>query len=324
MSSSTRPLPDEARPQLIDRISRAIRLRYYQHVYARKILATPPVAPHPDSNFEVHVLTRDEEVLETLWSLKSWYHFSGTRPRLVVYEGGTLSTESIGVLERHFPSCRIVRRERFDRDMSRFLSDHPAALQHARLGSFYCALKLFGPLYYTEAHSVLYFDSDVLFFRKPHEMLELVERGSAFFNSDYQDAYAHSPEFIRTRLGMDIEPQVNAGLFHVSKEHHGNAMDLAEDYFSRIPPADPSHWTINRHEQTVNAILLTGANAVRLSGAHQISRTPLTDRTVSHHFVDDGSRPEYFATGLRRLRRDGFLRRLRGASPPPPSRTPTR
>ncbi len=113
---------------------------------------------------------------------------------------------------------------------------------------------------------------------------------------------------------MDIEPAVNAGLFHISREDLVGSAELVEEYFSGIPAADPTHWSINRHEQTVNAILLTRANAVRLGDAHQISHTQVTERTVSHHFVNDGSRPEYFASGLHRLRANRFLERLARAS----------
>jgi hypothetical protein len=310
MVPSTRLLSMRTRRPLVQRFSRALLLRYYKRIYARKILTTRPVSSSADSDFEVHVLTRDPELLETLWSLKTWYHFSGSRPPLVIYEGGRLSSESSAILEGHFPNCRIIRRDRFDRDMRDFLMDHPAALQHALMRSFYCALKLFGPMRYTKARSVLYIDSDILFFRAPLEMLEHIKRGSPFFNSDYQDAYAHPLAFIRKQLCMKLEPAINAGLFHISKRDLACSLGLIEEYFSKIPAADPTHWTINRHEQTANAIILSRANAERLSDAHQISRTPVTDRTVSHHFVADGSRPDFYAKGLRRLKAIGFLKQL--------------
>jgi hypothetical protein len=310
MVSSTKTLSKRTRRPLVQRFSRAILLRYYKHIYSKKILTTKPVSCSADSAFEVHVLTRDQELLETLWSLKTWYHFSGTRPPLVVYEGGTLSSESSAILEGHFPNCRIIRRDRFDRDMRDFLRDRPAALEHALIRSFYCALKLFGPMRYTKARSVLYIDSDILFFRAPLEMMEHIERGLPFFNSDYQDAYAHPLEFIRKKLRMKLEPTINAGLFHIVKRDLASSLELVEEYFSNIPVADPTHWTINRHEQTANAIILSRANALRLSDDHQISKTPVTDRTVSHHFVDDGSRPDYYAKGMHRLKAIGFLKQL--------------
>ena len=66
---------------------------------------------------------------------------------------------------------------------------------------------------------------------------------------------------------------------------------------------------INRHEQTLNAILLSQANAARLSSAYQISRTPVTGGTVSHHFVNDGSRPAFYRVGMRRLVCSGFIKK---------------
>lgn len=276
-------------------------------VVARKILATQPVSGDPGSAFELHVLTYDQDLLATLWSIKTWCHYSGTRPPLVIYAGGPLSSSSEAVLLEHFPNCRIIRRDAFNSRMNGFLERYPACLKFSRLPSFYCALKLFGPLCFTQAASVLYFDSDLLFFRKPLELLGHIGRQSPCFSSDYQDAYAYPVEFIKELLAVKLEPKVNAGLFHVARRDIAGSMDLMEAYFSGIPAVDPEVWTINRHEQTLNAIMLSQAGAARLGSVYQLSRTPVTDSTVSHHFVNDGSRPAFFRSGVRRLVSAGFL-----------------
>lgn len=289
-------------------------------VVAGRILSTQPVLCDRDSAFELHTLTYDQDVLATVWSLKTWYLYSGTRPPLVIYAGGPLSAPSEAVLLAHFPDCRIMRRETFNARMSDCLGRYPASLKFSRMPAFYCSLKLFGPLCFTQADSVLYFDSDLLFFRKPVELLGHIERQSPCFSSDYQDSYAYSRSFIQGLLPVKLEPKINAGLFHVSKRDLEGSLDLVEAYFAGIPEVNPAIWTINRHEQTLNAILLSQAGAARLSDAYQLSRTPVTDTTVSHHFVNDGSRPAFFRSGVRRLVRAGFLNaasRSTGASHKP-------
>jgi len=261
----------------------------------------------PDSAFEIHTLTYDQDLLATLWSLKTWCHYSGTRPSLVIYAGGPLSMSSEAILLEHFPNCRIIRRDAFNSRMNGFLERYPSSLKFSRLPSFYCALKLFGPLCFTQADSILYFDSDLLFFRNPVELLGHIERRSPCFSSDYQDSYAYSRSFIQDLLPVKLEPKVNAGLFHVSRRDLEGSLDLVEAYFAGIPEVNPAIWTINRHEQTLNAILLSQAGAARLSSAYQLSRTPVSDTTVSHHFVNDGSRSAFFRSGVRRLVRAGFL-----------------
>lgn len=280
---------------------------WYRCVVTKRILATQPVIYDRGCSYELHTLTFDQDLLATLWSLKTWYHYSGTRPALVIYAGGPLSTKSEAILSEHFPTCRIIRRATFNQKMQVFLDNYKASLKHSIIPSFYCALKLFGPMYFTQADSILYVDSDVLFFRKPRELLTHIERQSACFNSDYQDAYAHPAALLNSLLPVRLEHGVNAGLFHISKNDLDGCRDLAEHYFTTVPEIDHQSWEINRHEQTLNALLLSRANAGRLSADYQISRAPVTDSTASHHFVNDGSRPAFYRVGIRRLVSSGFL-----------------
>ena len=192
--------------------------------------------------------------------------------------------------------------------MQDFLRNHPACHKHAAISPFYCALKLFGPMYYTQADSVLYFDSDVLFFRKPVELLGHIERQSPCYNSDYQDAYAHPTAFINDLLSTNLAHKINAGLFHIARQDLTGSLALVETYFEKVPQLDHTSWVVNRHEQTLNALLLSKANAARLSADYQISRTPVTDSTVSHHFVNDGSRADFYRVGMRRLVCSGFIK----------------
>jgi len=301
-------------PSLLSRARRArIHLAHrclaawYRCAVAKRILDTQPVIYDRGCPYELHTLTFDQDLLATLWSLKTWYHFSGTRPALTIYAGGPLGAKSEAILFEHFPGCRIIRRKTFNQKMQVFLNNYRSSLKHSIIPSFYCALKLFGPMCFAQAGSILYVDSDVLFFRKPQELLTHIERQSACFNSDYQDAYALPAARLNSLLPLRLEHGVNAGLFHISKKDLGGGRDLAEHYFTAVPELDHQSWTINRHEQTLNALLLSRANAERLSADYQISHTPVTDSTASHHFVNDGSRPAFYRVGMRRLVSSGFL-----------------
>ena len=281
---------------------------WYRFVVAKRILCTRPIVCATDESFELHALTCDHDLLSTLWSLKAWYHYSNTRPALVIYAGGPLSDHSVHILSEHFPNCRIIRRKQFNNDMQDFLKNNPTCLKHALISPFYCALKLFGPMYYTQTDSVLYFDSDVLFFRKPVELLVHIKRQSPCFNSDYHDAYAHPAAFINDLLSTNLAHKINAGLFYIARQDLTGSLALIETYFKKIPQLDHTSWEVNRHEQTLNALLLSKANAARLSADYQISRTPVTDSTVSHHFVNDGSRADFYRVGMRRLVYSGFIK----------------
>jgi len=111
---------------------------------------------------------------------------------------------------------------------------------------------------------------------------------------------------------MEIIPKVNAGLISLHKQHYVNNLDLIEYYFEKMEEMT-SDVEFNWHEQTMHAILLSKYRAVRLSQDHQISRErAVSDKTVSHHFVADGSgsRIDFYREGLRRHRSKGFLKRF--------------
>ena len=62
-------------------------------------------------------------------------------------------------------------------------------------------------------------------------------------------------------------------------------------------------------EQTAWAILVSKQRKgfMRLPDSYQISKQPVTDLTISHHFVNDGSREDFFKEGVCLLKKNGFL-----------------
>ena len=289
-----------------------IRHYYYRELYRRKILSTRPVVCDRNSDFEIHILTSEKDFLNAVWCLKTFYYYSGTRPELVIHGDGTLGTNNINTALKNFPNCRIIRKSDADRDLERFLAGFKYCRKNRLRKDFWSAVRLFDFCYYARAERLLVLDSDVLFFRTPTEIIENIQAGKPFFNSDYQNAYSHPPGVLEKILGIEMIPKVNAGLISLHKQHYANNLDLIEYYFEKMEEII-SDVEYNWHEQTMHAILLSKYGAVRLSEQHQISRNhPLSDKTVSHHFVADGSgsRIDFYREGLRHHRAKGFLKRF--------------
>jgi hypothetical protein len=251
-----------------------------------------------------------KDLLSAIWTLKTFFHFSETRPRLLIYNDGSLNRADIDQLTHHFINATIISRDQFQQDMAHFLKDFKHSLAYSNIESFYCALKLFGPMYYPQTNGVLYLDSDVLFFQKPVDMLHYIEAGKPFHMSDYQDFYAYPAEFLREQFAVTIIPKLNAGLFYINKNDFFDHIELVETYFEKVSKFESEIYDVNKHEQTLASILLSKANAARLSSHYQISKDPITTKTVSHHFVRDGSRGAFYTMGLRRLRSVEFIKEI--------------
>lgn len=283
---------------------------YYWGIYSRAIVRTAPIRCGQDEDFELHTLVCKKDLLSSMWTLKTFLYFSETRPKLLIYHDGSLSRADTDQLKRHFINSTIISRAQFQQDMEGFLKDFKNSLTYSKIESFYCALKLFGPMYYPQTNGILYLDSDVLFFQKPVDMLRYIKIGKPFHMSDYQDFYAYPAEFLRKQFAIDLIPKLNAGLFYINKNDFSENMDLVERYFEKISKFEGEIYDVNKHEQTLASILLAKANAARLNSDYQISTDPITAKTVSHHFVRDGSRGAFYTIGLRRLKSVGFIKEL--------------
>jgi hypothetical protein len=279
--------------------------RYYREVFPLAIYDSRPVPCGDTRGYEVHILTCERDRTMAFWALKSFYHHLGERPPLVVHDDGSLTEESVRLLYDHFPGCTVIRADRADEDSR--LRESLKYLPLCELWRFQCdfqlAKKLFDfPCLSTEPF-IVGIDSDILFFRKPVEILECARVSAPFMSSDYQEAYEFdAPELI---------PRLNSGLFGLRRDDFD--FRLVETLLEARVDASPAHrfqfwkgWL----EQTLLACLFSrsvGRRVLDLS-RYQISSMLISDQTISQHFVNDGSRSAFYSWGLRRLDEAGFLK----------------
>jgi hypothetical protein len=257
---------------------------------------------YPDADFSLHMLLCHEAIDMALWALKSFSYATRCSPTTVIHDDGTLTEQDSALLERHLARATVISRRTADSRAAQALFAHPRCLAMRQSPNFICALKLFDPWIFSASDRVVLLDSDILFFHRPDELLNCVNKGVACFNSDYQDAYSAPANAIFAALGSMPLPRVNAGLVAMNRKSFD--LDLIERYFTAFPSPIPC---LDRHEQTLYAILLGKANAQRLSGAYQISKQPIHAATVSHHFVNDGSRLHFSTRGVVTLTNRGVL-----------------
>lgn len=279
--------------------------RYYAEEFPRAIYDTKPVPCGDTRGYEVHILTCERDRTMAFWALKSFYHHLGERPPLVVHDDGSLSAESFRLLHEHFPGCTVVRANEADADPQ--LRDALQALPLCDLWRFRCefqlAKKLFDFPCLSQEPFIVGIDSDILFFRRPIEILECVHASAPFMSSDYQEAYDFD--------APGLIPRLNSGLFGLRRADFD--FTLVESLLQASVDASPAHrfefwkgWL----EQTLLAYLFSRSSGGRVLdlSRYQISSMLISDDTVSQHFVNDGSRSAFFRWGLRRLDETGFLK----------------
>ena len=156
--------------------------------YDKLIEETPPYAAEGDgSDFEVHSLLGSRHVGMCLWSIKSLLHHAQRPFSIVLHDDGSLSLQDIEKLKRHLPGVRVIRKADADTLIRPMLSPWKAVeayrfgtlgdTDYSRSMSIF-AIKLLDFNLLTAASRILVLDTDVLFFRRPSELLDWVDNKS--------------------------------------------------------------------------------------------------------------------------------------------------
>lgn len=290
--------------------------RYYTEELPLAIYDTRPIPCGETRGYEVHILTREKDRTLAFWALKSFYHHLGERPPLVVHDDGSLTHESFRLFQEHFPGCTVIRAEQADADPR--LRQSLSALPLCELWRYRCefqlAKKLFDFACLSTEPFIVSLDSDILFFRKPLEVVECARAAEPFMSSDYQEAYEFDTTLVR-RAGQDFDliPRLNTGLFGLRRDDFDFQVveRLLEACVDAAPGRRFQFWK-GWLEQTLLACLFSrsGDRRVLDLSTYQISSMLIGDQTISQHFVNDGSRSAFYTWGLRRLHETGFLKAL--------------
>lgn len=259
------------------------------------------LVPRQPLDFSLNALVCHKDADHALWAIMSFCSFSEGLPRIVIHNDGSLTTSQKEVFRSSLPGLRLVE------------PDEGTAIVAGKLGSFPflesmtlnlphpMMRKLLQPWLLADTDFAISLDCDVLHFGRPNEVLENAKTGQSFFNSDYQEAHFVPTAEISSFLGKPVLAKFNAG--YAGMRAADFDLDLVERFMQRFSiDSRISH----RAEQSAMACVLMMAKASRLPPTYSIGKFVDKDRSISHHYVNDGSRPKFITDGVRRLHRQGF------------------
>jgi hypothetical protein len=185
-----------------------------------------------------------------LWALKTFYYFSRTNYPLVIHLQGAVPRRVLTRFHRHFPSARVIRQGEADQIVERdLLRRGLVRLANARRYSPFM-LKLTDFPMMSRAVHLLTLDSDVLFFRRPSELLgsTATPMTVSLFQRDRASTYNLSEPRALAELGVLLAPCVNTGIALFPRD----SLDLirCERYLAHPDVARPTGWI----EQTLHAL----------------------------------------------------------------------
>jgi hypothetical protein len=293
---------------ILKKVKARIAYRYYRAV-AKRILYSKPVVCGKRGLYEIHLLTCKRDLILTLWSLKTYFYFSGSLPHVFIHEDGSLEKEDIQMLKGHFLEAQIITREHADAAIGAWLEEYPYSREYRLASKRPQVIKVFDFHYFSKTKKILMLDPDILFFSRPQEMLTCLDAGEGFFSTDYQNAYSFSRETLKGLLHKDIVEKINIGIAFLPR---------AEIYDIRMIEAYAKLMQERNYPrpfwagQTAFALLISNnvLSFKPLPKTYQISKMAATRSTVSHHYVNDGSRNNFYIQGVSRLVKEGFIDRF--------------
>lgn len=285
--------------KLRQKYGHGLRAAWYRDHVRPKILNTPPVTGTTDKTCEIHVLTCQSDWLSLVWTLKSFYLVSGRHYALCIHEDGSLDPKAKAALATHFPDARLITRKEADAWAQSLTNSYP------RVASFRSkhplSLKITDFMPFLEGERLLVFDSDLLFFHEPTELLRRVEDpaySKNSFNEDVDSAYAVEPTVVKAHLDIDLTPRFNSGLGLAQRD--SIRLDWLEEFLSLPGILDGHFWRI---EQTLFALCSCKHGAELLPPEYRVSLQPGMEGKPMRHYVG-GIRHLMYAEGMRWLARE--------------------
>lgn len=184
------------------RVARARKL------WHERVLELEPL-PAGEGDFELHMLLHHARFLDGMWAVYSLGRFVRGRLRLVIHDDGSLLDAEKAAILKLFPGARIISRQEADATVTAFLQERGLHRCVQFRKELIFALKLFDPLVFAEQERCVVIDSDVIFFRKPAEVLE----GGVVYSQDNGHRYCVSDERMLEVAGRVPVKLFNPGVF---------------------------------------------------------------------------------------------------------------
>ena len=212
-----------------------------------------------DVQCEVHLLCSQGDYLSAIWALKSFFTAIGNVALpLTIHFDTNLPPKVRRRLSQHFPDARIVDRAQADAVVAPILEKRKLFRVVAARAASPFILKLTDFALLSDADNIISFDSDVIFFSKPTELLQASRApfDGAFVQRDLGSVYNITSEQA-IALGWKLPERVNTGIMAFTRSSVD--LDACDQLLADSQLARPTGWI----EQTLFALLFERAGQLR-------------------------------------------------------------
>jgi hypothetical protein len=177
------------------------------------------------NNLEIHMLICNKDLMLALNNFKSFQKFDEFKNvPIYLHDDGSL-TDSDKSLLLDVNNVVIIDRKWADNEIKKYIGNHPHCMSY-RLGSGHINLwhkiKTFDYFFFSKSKKILGLDTDLLFMRRPENIINLINSNTPFYFPDVQSSYS----FNEPKNEVPVLSSVNTGLIFIPSEEYYNLDDL--------------------------------------------------------------------------------------------------
>lgn len=186
-----------------------------------------------NNDFEIHVLCQKNDAHILGWALKSFLHFSKLCPNIIVHDDGSFDKKLASMFESKFSNLRVL----FKTEADQLIKNYPGLpddIRKYRDKGHPIVKEFFDLFLLSNAKKVMICDSDLLFFKRPTEIIDFVNGKSQFdalisrHNKTY-DLMVSKEYEEKHKLIEKSADLMNPGLILINRE--SLTLDMFVDYF---------------------------------------------------------------------------------------------
>ncbi len=205
--------------EINDKILGVFRDNIASRLPGRMLLAAvqqiPPLRSSSESAVDIISVTSHVDMPMLLLGLKSLIYFSKYNYKINIFDDGTLTQADVEIMKENILSVNYISCELYDLMLKKVLRKN-SSMWRLR-GNPYIKKKLVAH-FCTNKGKLLFFDSDIIFFRKPKNILDWIDnKYDAFYMRDIQNSYVISNIESRYLFGVNQISKLNSGLLGLRK-----------------------------------------------------------------------------------------------------------
>lgn len=181
------------------------------------IKRTQPLKIDNNSQVAIHSVVCHNDIVQYILTLKSFIFFSKVKASVVVHDDGSLTLEDQKQLNYHFPEIEIITYEYATKTVRKSLQKYPH-IKKERLrkswNKFQMLIMLDVP-FFAKKKKLVYFDSDILFYKFPQQIMNWVNTNNdsqeTWYTAAEGDAYTIDRELLTYLYKKKAIPGLNSG-----------------------------------------------------------------------------------------------------------------